>query len=154
MYLPPLSNVALRSPRVSPPPSSVGVNMRTYTNVYYDVMALATVNARSSPNDATPFLPRGGGLAAAMNKFTKNSFHVLTGNVDKDFGEYSDGDLLEREEKVSDTSSVSDGDDDPVANAAGFFDNSRKFAHIKYNRRNTVDVLSKTPPRKGRGLGE
>mmetsp|Transcript_4281 Transcript_4281/g.8168 ORF Transcript_4281/g.8168 Transcript_4281/m.8168 type:complete len:590 (+) Transcript_4281:168-1937(+) len=131
---------------------SVGVNMRTYTNVYYDVMALAAVN--SSVSDVA-VLPRGGGLAAAMNKFTKNSFHVLTNNVDKDLDEYGDGvDLRESEEKTSDASEASDDDDDDIG-ALGedrILDNSRKWAHVKYNRRNTVDVLSKTPPRKTRGL--
>ena len=121
--------------------------MRVYTNVYYDVMALAVVNDVSKID----LTSSGGSNASAMNKFTKNSFHVLTNNVNKDLEKYDDTLMMEGEEKEEETTEDSDDDNDGLAEDI-FFSNSKKFAHVRYERRNTVDVLSKTPPRKSRAL--
>ncbi|GMH93908.1 hypothetical protein TrST_g7943 [Triparma strigata] len=132
---------------------SVGVNMRVYTSVYYDVMALAVVSDPQQIDELRGFV--GSSSGGAMKKFTNNSYHLVTSKKKIMDGEEGGG---EEGDEGGDGGGGGDGTEDESDEYVGIdkdsaiFNKSAKVAHMKYERRNTVDILSKTPPRNARGL--
>ena len=120
----------------------VAVGMRLYTSCYYEIMALALLaDGDEAKKKATPSHFEKGNVRERY----KTPSYYLVGNNNKymcdeeegDEGEGSDYEDAEAEELLTEES-----DDEGLVSSA-------KRAHSKFERRNTVDVLAKSPPRNG-----
>lgn len=86
-----------------------------------------------------------------MKKFTNNSYHLITSSK-KLMGEQEEGEGGEEDGGAGGGGGDESEEYFGIDTDSAIFSKSAKVAHMKYERRNTVDILSKTPPRKARGL--
>ena len=143
---------------------TVTVSMRLYTNCYYEVMSLALANERGNVSN----LIKSQQAHCVLEKVSTSHFHIL--GPKKSASSISGESLSNMSSPNNDESESSEDDDENYdANTTmttaentseakfatsmkehasySYLSKIKKAAHAKYERRNTVDVLQRTPRR-------